>query len=321
MSEDFILETVNLTKHFPLKGGTGVVHALDSVCLRVPRGKTLSVVGESGCGKSTFARTAIRLMEPTEGSVVFEGEDITALGSKEMRRKRRDMQLVFQDPFASLNPRRSVEKTIMEPLVIHGIGTARQRRERMYELLDTVGLKSEAAKRYPHEFSGGQRQRIGLARAIALEPKLVVADEPVSALDVSIQSQILNLMVKLKDDLALSYVFISHDLAVVKHISDRVAVMYLGQVVEEADVDDLFAAPLHPYTQALMSAIPRAGFGQKVARTILAGDVPDPSTPPKGCRFHPRCPQAMERCSRETPFLSVQKGRAEPHFVSCHLHS
>jgi oligopeptide transport system ATP-binding protein len=315
-----IMETIDLSKHFPLKDKNSVVQALDNVSLSVPRGKTLSVVGESGCGKSTFARAAIRLIEPTSGTSYFEGKDLMSLRARELRNIRRDIQLIFQDPFASLNPRRNVGKAIMEPLTIHNIGSREERLDRVSELLNIVGLPAEAAQRYPHEFSGGQRQRIVIARAMALQPKLVVADEPVSALDVSIQSQILNLLVELKDRLSLSYIFISHDLAVVKHISDRVAVMYLGKVVEEAEVDDLFNSPLHPYTMALLSAIPRTDFaGKEKSRILLKGDVPDPSDPPSGCRFHPRCPLAIKICGERKPLLTIKEGKGKRHLVSCHL--
>jgi len=317
---NFILETIDLSKHFPLKDKNKVVQALDNVSLSVPQGKTLSVVGESGCGKSTFARTAIRLIEPTSGTTYFQGIDLMSLSARELRTIRRDIQLIFQDPFASLNPRRNVGKAIMEPLTIHGIGSKEEQRDTVSELLKIVGLPAEAAQRYPHEFSGGQRQRIVIARAIALQPKLVVADEPVSALDVSIQSQILNLLVELKDRLSLSYIFISHDLAVVKHISDRVAVMYLGEVVEEAEVDDLFSAPLHPYTNALLSAIPRTRFTKDAhPRILLKGDVPDPSDPPAGCRFHPRCPLAIKKCYEIKPLLTIKENKGIRHLVSCHL--
>ncbi len=318
-----LLVVTNLEKHFPIKGSDRVVHAVDNVSLDLRQGQTLSIVGESGCGKSTLARVCIRLLEPTAGTVHFLGRNLSALDQRELRAARREMQLVFQDPYASLNPRRTVAQTVMEPLAIHGVGGSKaERRERMLKLLSTVGLKPETATRYPHEFSGGQRQRIGIARAIALEPKLVVLDEPVSALDVSIQSQILNLLVELREKLHLSYLFISHDLAVVKHISDRVAVMYLGQIMESTRADALFAKPLHPYTQALLEAIPRARVGVEKHRTRLFGDVPDPSRPPAGCRFHPRCPKAMDICSREEPGernLGPQGGPR--HYVKCHLYA
>ena len=315
-----LLELVEVVKHFRSKDGTGVVHAVDGVSLTLRRGETLGIVGESGCGKSTLARVALRLVEPTAGAIRFEGEDLLALGPRALRARRRDMQLVFQDPYASLDPRFTVGAIIAEPLAIHGIGSRETRRRKVAELLRTVGLEADAARRYPHEFSGGQRQRIGIARAIALEPKLVIADEPVSALDVSIQSQILNLLADLKERLGLSYVFISHDLAVVEHISDRVAVMYLGRVVETADTDDLYARPAHPYTQALISAIPQPEPERRRERIVLGGDVPNPEAPPPGCPFHPRCPKAMPRCRSEAPEPRDIGTPERPHLVSCHLY-
>ena len=321
IAEKDILVLTNLRKHFPLKGTDRSIHAVEDVSLTLERGQTLSIVGESGCGKSTLARAAVRLHKPTGGAVHFRGKNITDMGQKDLRPLRKHMQFVFQDPFASLNPRRSVAKTIMEPLAIHKQGTPAQRRRRLGELLETVGLSPEAAGRYPHEFSGGQRQRIGIARAMALEPELVVLDEPVSALDVSIQSQILNLLVELREKLSLSYLFISHDLAVVKHISDRVAVMYLGRIVETADVDELYSNPLHPYTQALLESIPRVNAHNRAVRHALKGDVPDPSDPPPGCPFHPRCPQAVAACSRERPLeTDVSREGGPLHLVSCLLH-
>ncbi|BDQ35028.1 ABC transporter ATP-binding protein [Pseudodesulfovibrio portus] len=320
-TKEELLVTTNLVKHFPLKGTDRVVHAVDGVNLTLNRGETLSVVGESGCGKSTLARLCIHLLEPTGGTVHVNGHDLTSLSSRELQADRRQMQLVFQDPFASLNPRRTVAQTLIEPMVIHNVGTHAERRARMQELLETVGLKPEMADRYPHEFSGGQRQRIGIARAIALRPELVVLDEPVSALDVSIQSQILNLLVELRERMALTYMFISHDLAVVKHISDRVAVMYLGQIVETAHTDGLYDRPLHPYTRALLSAIPVADMGKRARRTRLGGDIPDPSRPPEGCRFCPRCPQAMDRCKTEPPRERNLGTKNSPHYVRCHLYN
>lgn len=315
-----LLKVRDLTKHFHLKGGSKV-HAVDGVSFDLRNSETLSIVGESGCGKSTIARLVTRLHEPTSGSVIFDGMDLLTLGHSGMRAMRREMQLIFQDPYASLDTRRTVGYAVREPLIIHGIGDKPTRIKRMYHLLETVGLDAEAADRYPHEFSGGQRQRIGIARALSLGPKLIIADEPVSALDVSIQSQTLNLLVRLRREFRLSYIFISHDLAVVKHISDRVAVMYLGRFVEVANVDDLFEKPLHPYTVSLISAIPQPRVGERPGRIILQGDVPDPSSPPSGCPFHPRCSEAMPVCSRVTP-KEVDVGTpGSPHLVSCHLFS
>ncbi len=314
-----LLQVRDLKKHFRLKGGS-FVRAVDGVSFDLRNGETLSVVGESGCGKSTIARLVMRLYDATEGSVIFDGENLMALGHAEMRTRRREMQLIFQDPYASLDTRKTVGYAIREPLIIHRIGDKASRMKTMYRLLETVGLESDAAKRYPHEFSGGQRQRVAIARAIALGPKLVVADEPVSALDVSIQSQTLNLLVKLRQELHLSYIFISHDLAVVKHISDRVAVMYLGRFVELADVDTLFDNPLHPYTVSLISAIPQPRVGERPGRIILEGDVPDPSSPPSGCPFHPRCSKAMPVCSKIVPVEFDAGSPGSTHLVSCHLY-
>jgi oligopeptide/dipeptide ABC transporter ATP-binding protein len=311
---------IDVVKHFPAKGGRGTVKAVDGVTLKLGRGETLGIVGESGCGKSTLARVMLRLVDPTSGRLRFAGEDLLALGPRALRARRRDMQIVFQDPYASLDSRLPVGATIAEPLEIHRIGTRRERRERVGELLTLVGLEADAARRYPHEFSGGQRQRIGIARAIALEPKLVVLDEPVSALDVSIQSQILNLLMDLKARLGLSYVFISHDLAVVEHVSDRVAVMYLGRIVETTSTSRLYAGPAHPYTQALMSAAPEPDPERRAQRILLQGEPPSPESPPSGCAFHPRCPQAMERCRSETPLPRNIAAAGAPHEVSCHLY-
>lgn len=317
-----ILLTVNdLVKYFPIAGTKKNIHAVDGVSFELYKGETLSIVGESGCGKSTLARLCIRLIEATSGSVDMQQRNLYEMSKTELRKARREMQLVFQDPFASLNPRRTVAQTLIEPLVIHGIGTTEERQKRLYELLDIIGLEHDMASRYPHEFSGGQRQRIGIARAIALKPKLVVLDEPVSALDVSIQSQILNLLVKLREEMGLSYLFISHDLAVVKHISDRVAVMYLGQLVESGTTDSLFDTPLHPYTQTLLQAIPRVGIHKRKVRTRLMGDVPDPSNPPEGCRFSPRCPEVMPICFKKLPQESNAAKEGSPrHYVRCHLY-
>jgi len=314
-----LLEVENLTKHFPLEGG-GVVRALDGANFYLFPGETLSIVGESGCGKSTLGRAVVRIHEPTSGRIIFDGQDLNHLNGRELRQIKRRMQFIFQDPYASLDSRKTIGYTIIEPLLIHGIGTRAEQKQRQMELLEIVGLDAEAAAKYPHEFSGGQRQRIGIARAIAPGPDLIVADEPVSALDVSIQSQILNLLKKLRQQFNLSYIFISHDLAVVKHISDRVAVMYLGQFVEKAHVKDLFSNPLHPYTEALISAIPRIEHSKRHKRIILKGDVPDPSAPPPGCRFHPRCPKCMPICREKTPVITERGKRFPRHQVRCHLY-
>jgi oligopeptide/dipeptide ABC transporter ATP-binding protein len=313
-----ILEVRDLVKHFPVKGGR--ICAVNGVSFRQARGETIGIVGESGCGKSTLARTVLRLIEPTSGHLLFDGEDLLRLPPKALRRRRRDMQIIFQDPYASLDPRVRIGTSIEEPLLIHGFGRRAERARRVAELLDLVGLGAEAAARYPHEFSGGQRQRIGIARAIAAGPKLVIADEPVSALDVSIRSQILNLLALLRDRLALSLLFISHDLAVIRYVSERVAVMYLGQLVEVGDVASIYEEPAHPYTQALLSAIPQPDPDRRRKRIVLAGDVPSPEHPPRGCPFHPRCPQAMDRCRTEIPLERNLGTDARPHPVRCHLY-
>jgi len=314
-----ILEVDHAAKHFRGKGG-GRLKAVDDVSLALAPGETLGIVGESGSGKSTLGRLMLGLQTPTAGKVRFEGVDLRQLSPPALRRLRRHMQPIFQDPYASLDPRFTVGQSIAEPLVIHRIGDAAARRRRVAELLEIVGLELDAATRYPHEFSGGQRQRIGIARAIAPEPKLIVADEPVSALDVSIQSQILNLLIELRARLGLSYVFISHDLAVVEHISDRVAVMYLGRIVELAETAVLYRRAAHPYTQALISAIPEADPAQRRERIILAGDAPNPEEPPPGCPFHPRCPKVMPQClSLEPPWIDLGS-KDSPHAVSCHLY-
>jgi oligopeptide/dipeptide ABC transporter ATP-binding protein len=292
------------------------VKALDGVSLSVRRGETLGIVGESGCGKSTLARVIMRLLEPTSGTVRFDGRDISRLSERQMRPFRRELMMIFQDPYASLNARKRVGAIVSEPLVVHSMGTEAERKRRVQDLLDVVGLNPEHYNRFPHEFSGGQRQRIGIARALAVNPKLIVADEPVSALDVSVQAQILNLLRDLQSEFGLTYVFIAHDLSVVRHISDRVAVMYLGKVAELATSRDLYAAPRHPYTGALLSAVPVANprVGRRRKAFVLGGDVPNPINPPTGCRFHPRCPRAQETCSANDPALEEQRAR---HEVAC----
>jgi peptide/nickel transport system ATP-binding protein len=315
-----LLEVDNLTKHFRSRSGAGSVQAVNGVSLHLERGETLGIVGESGCGKSTLARLILRLIEPTAGRVRFAGDDLLALPLSELRSRRRNMQLIFQDPYASLDPRLTVGAIVGEPLAIHGIGSRKERRERVAELLMTVGLEVDAMKRYPHEFSGGQRQRIGIARAIALEPRLIIADEPVSALDVSIQSQILELLLDLKARLSLSYIFISHDLAVVEHVSDRVAVMYLGRIVETTDTERLYRRPAHPYTEALISAVPQPDPDRDRSRIVLTGDIPNPESPPSGCPFHPRCPKVLAVCPDKLPALKDIGESGPQHLVACHLH-
>jgi peptide/nickel transport system ATP-binding protein len=317
-----LVSVQGLKVHFPIRAGivlnrrVGAVKAVDGVDLEIEEGTTLGLVGESGCGKSTLGRALLRLAPVTEGKVVFDGADVAGMGGEELRRIRQDMQMVFQDPLASLNPRQSVETILTEPLRAHGI--AYDRRTRVRELLDQVGLPPSAAQKYPHEFSGGQRQRIGIARAIALEPRFVIADEPVSALDVSIQAQVLNLLEELQEKLGLTYLVIAHDLAVVRHVSDEVAVMYLGGIVEQAPSDDLYSEPLHPYTKALMSAVPVPDPRVEATREriLLQGDLPSPANPPSGCRFHTRCPFRQETlCDTERPALrEIRQG----HRVACH---
>ncbi|MEK3836928.1 dipeptide ABC transporter ATP-binding protein [Paenibacillus sp. FSL M7-0896] len=317
-----LLEVRNLKKHYPIRKGffskqVGAVKAVDGITLSVEQGETLAVVGESGCGKSTTGRAILRLIEPTEGEIMFGGTDVRSLNTEQLRRFRTDMQMVFQDPYASLDPRWTVQRILEEPLRTHGSAPAGELKSRVEQLMEVVGLSPYQAHRFPHEFSGGQRQRIGIARALALNPKFIVCDEPVSALDVSIQAQVLNLMQDLQEQYGLTYMFISHDLSVVKFISDRVAVMYLGRIVELAPTKALFAKPLHPYTQALMSAVPVPNPGLKKQRIVLTGDVPNPETPPTGCAFHPRCPHAMDRCKSEAPVLrELDSG----HQAACHLY-
>jgi oligopeptide/dipeptide ABC transporter ATP-binding protein len=321
-----MLEVKNLVKYFPIHGGIlgrkiGQVHAVDGVSFKLEKGKTLGLVGESGCGKSTLGRAILRLVEPTSGEVAFEGKNILEASSGELRSVRRNMQIIFQDPFASLNPRMSVREILSEPYTIHRLLLDKKKREaKLHELLNDVGLPAESLEKFPHEFSGGQRQRIGIARALALEPKLIVADEPVSALDVSIQSQILNLMMDLRDKYGLSYIFIAHDLAVIEHVSDEVAVMYLGRIVEQTSSESLYKSPLHPYTRALISSIPEPIVGEKKKqKQTLQGDVPSPIHPPLGCHFHTRCPIAKEICRNTSPALRNLGTDSNPHLVSCHF--
>lgn len=295
----------------------GYVKAVDDVSFYVNEGETLGIVGESGCGKSTTGRVLMRLIEPTDGEVEFDGKRLTTLSDEEMRRTRRDIQMVFQDPYASLNPRHTIGKILEEPLIVHGVSDARERKKKVREFLEIVGLHAFHAKRYPHQFSGGQRQRIGIARALMTNPKLIIADEPVSALDVSIQAQVLNLMQDLQKDFNLTYIFIAHDLGVVRHISDRVGVMYLGKFVEIADSEQLYEKPMHPYTQALLSAVPVPDPYFDKQQIIIEGDIPNPADPPTGCTFHTRCPFKMDICTKVTPQLIEQ---STGHSVACHLY-
>ena len=319
---DNLLVVRGLKQYYPVKGGMGkepsYVKAVDNVDFEVRRGEVFGIVGESGCGKSTLGKSICKLIEPTEGSIVLDGEEISKYTPKQMRPVRKKVQMVFQDPYASLNPRMSVRDIVAEPLIIHGLTKTREETDKkVVELLRRVGLDDYHANRYPHEFSGGQRQRVGIARALAVQPQLIIADEPVSALDVSIQSQVLNLMNQLKRDMNLTYIFVAHDLSVVEHISDRVGVMYLGNFVEEGDKYSLYQNPLHPYTQALLSAVPIPDPKAKKDRIILEGNIPSALNPPSGCKFHTRCPKCMERCKTEAP-QKYQVG--DDHFVYCHLY-
>ena len=320
----YLLEVKNLKMHFPVRGGifrrrVGAVYAVDGVSLKIRAGETMGLVGESGCGKTTVGHSILRLNNFTDGEVVFQGKDISRFSQKGLREMRRNLQIIFQDPFESLNARQTVGDILEEPFIIHGIGSAEKRKKEVKNLINRVGMPESIITRFPHEFSGGQRQRIGIARAIALKPKMIICDEPVSALDVSIQSQILNLLLELQQEMKLAYLFIAHDLAVVKHISDNIAVMYLGKIVEYTDADALYKNPLHPYTRALISAIPIPDPSTKMNRNILTGDVPSPANPPSGCHFHTRCPVAIKHCRVEEPALRpVQDTEEDLHLVACH---
>ncbi len=324
-NKETLLEIQNLKKYFPIHGGIfskkiGDVYAVDDVTLQLKKGETLGIVGESGCGKSTLGKTIIKLYEPDSGKILFQNEDITNYNHSKMRKLRQNIQIIFQDPFSSLNPRMTIQEILSEPFDIHKIfKNKKEKDQELKKLVSEVGLSEDALLRYPHEFSGGQRQRIGIARAIALKPKLIVCDEPVSALDVSIQSQILNLLMDLRDKYHLSYIFIAHDLAVVEHISDHVAVMYLGQIVEYTTKKQLFQNPKHPYTKALLESIPSLEKIGKKDLQVLSGEIPSPSNPPKGCRFHTRCPIAIDRCHSEVPQLLPKTNQGEKHLVRCLL--
>ncbi len=323
MSKDVLLKVKDLKMHYPIRGGVlfrqvATNFAVDKVSFEINKGETLGIVGESGCGKSTVAKAILRLYEPTSGEVEFDGKDIRSMSKGDLRKTRQDMQIIFQDPMESLNSRHTVGTILEEPYVIHGIGTRTERRKWVADLLNKVGLQSDAVNRFPHEFSGGQRQRIGIARAIALNPKLLICDEPVSALDVSIQSQILNLLVDLQRELDLTLLFIAHDLAVVKHVSDRIAVMYLGKIVEMNDAEKLYSHPVHPYTRALLSSIPVPDPQKKKEHDVLTGEVPSPINPPAGCHFHARCPYAQQKCRIDRPELKAVKDNPN-WLVSCHL--
>ncbi|MCD4838906.1 MULTISPECIES: ABC transporter ATP-binding protein [Neobacillus] len=321
MSE-LLLEVKGLKKYFPITGGLlgrkqGEVKAVDDVSFYVKKGETLGIVGESGCGKSTTGRLLMRLIEASDGRIIFEDKEITKMSKSELRRVRRDIQMVFQDPYASLNPRHSVEQILEEPLIVHGIGSKEERKKRVKEMLEVVGLSSYHAKRYPHQFSGGQRQRIGIARALMTKPKLIIADEPVSALDVSIQAQVLNLMKDIQKEFNLTYIFIAHDLGVVRHISDRVGVMYLGRLIELADCEELYENPKHPYTKALLSAVPIPDPDLKKQTILIEGELPSPANPPSGCAFHTRCTECMDICKTTRP----EEYNLNGHYVACHLYN